>query len=136
MGYYTHYTLEINDNQKQVPSCTHKPKDVKYCPECGIAVGTVNLKDKVVQYLKDNYSDSGSGYDLAEIVDEYSDGWKWYEHEQTMRDISRVFPSVLFTLIGEGEESGDVWRKYFMDGKMQVSKAVISFEDFDEKKLT
>jgi hypothetical protein len=38
---------------------------------------------------------------------------KWYEHDHHMEVISREYPDILFILTGEGEESGDVWRKYF-----------------------
>ncbi len=138
MGYYTNYTIEIDSKQAQVPSCKHKPKDVKFCPECGVAVGMVDLYDNVIKHLEENYSDD---YDLASIVDNSSEGWKsegwkWYDHEKTMREISTKFPSVIFTLIGEGEESGDMWRKYFKNGKMQIAKAVmIHFESYDEELL-
>lgn len=60
---------------------------------------------------------------------------KWYKHESEMRKFSEKFPEVLFTLEGEGEESGDIWRKYFVNGKMQVAKAKISFDPFVVDKL-
>lgn len=52
----------------------------------------------------------------------------WYKHEDDLLRLSRNFPKHLFTLIGEGEESGDLWRKYFRNGKMQVAKAKITFD--------
>lgn len=61
--------------------------------------------------------------------------YSWYEHESDMKKISREFPGVLFLLEGEGEEAGDLWKKYFRSGKMQTAKAVITFEPFDESKL-
>lgn len=60
---------------------------------------------------------------------------KWYNHEADMKALSYKFPGVLFTLFGEGEESGDIWKKYFQDGKMQFCKAVIDFPKFDAKLL-
>lgn len=64
-----------------------------------------------------------------------SDAIKWYEHEDDMRVLSGQFPGVLFTLEGEGEEGGDLWIKYFLNGKMQSSPAKITYEPFDASKL-
>ncbi|WP_339273795.1 hypothetical protein MKY59_21615 [Paenibacillus sp. FSL W8-0426] len=72
---------------------------------------------------------------LAFAVGEQSDSCKWYEHEEDMRAFSKRFPDVLFELTGEGEESGDLWRKYFKNGKMQNCSAIITYEPFDESKL-
>ena len=67
--------------------------------------------------------------------DPFYDACKWYEHEQDMRAFSKKFPKKLFTLKGEGEESGDVWIKYFQDGKMQSCKATLVFPEFDTRKM-
>jgi hypothetical protein len=64
-----------------------------------------------------------------------SDAAKWYEHETDIGGMSAAFPNVLLMLSGEGEESGDIWRKYFLNGKMQVAKARIEFDAFDPDKL-
>jgi hypothetical protein len=77
----------------------------------------------------------GYGYDfLKDLLDDDNDA-KWYEHEQNMREWSARAPDVLFTLEGEGEEAGDVWKKYFKDGKMQICRAVLTFEPYDPAKL-
>ena len=64
-----------------------------------------------------------------------NDPCKWYIHEQDMKELSKIYPETTFLLEGEGEESGDIWRKYFKNGKMQVCKAKIVFPAFDESKL-
>jgi len=61
---------------------------------------------------------------------------KWYSHEKDMRAHSLNWPELLFTLKGEGEESGDIWIEYYKNGKMQRCKARVVFDDFDESKLT
>lgn len=61
--------------------------------------------------------------------------WKWYEHEKDMLTLSAAHPAILFTLSGEGEEAGDVWKKYFLGGKIQVARATFVIEDFDPEKL-
>lgn len=60
---------------------------------------------------------------------------KWYDHEEDLKNFSKNYPDVIFILSGEGEESGDIWKKYFKNGKMQVAQAKISFEEFNENKL-
>lgn len=65
----------------------------------------------------------------------WNDSCKWYDHEQDMKTLSKIYPETTFLLEGEGEESGDIWQKYFKNGKMQVCKAEIVFPAFDESKL-
>jgi hypothetical protein len=67
------------------------------------------------------------------------DNWygesKWYDHEEDMRKISRIFPDVVFALQGVGEEYPDIWVKYFQNGKMQSEDAQIYLPSFDKDKL-
>jgi hypothetical protein len=60
---------------------------------------------------------------------------KWYNHDIDMKNYSLQYPNVRFTLNGEGEENGDIWFKYYKNGKVQVCKAIITYDDFDETKL-
>jgi hypothetical protein len=61
---------------------------------------------------------------------------KWYDHEPDMRALSRLNPDHLFILDGEGEEQGDVWRKYFKGGKCQEWRPSEQIpEPFDASKL-
>lgn len=70
-----------------------------------------------------------TGYSLT-------DECKWYDHEEHMREFSKEYPHVLFTLDGDGEENGDIWRKYFKNGKMQFEKqAKWEPPPFDPSKL-
>ena len=64
-----------------------------------------------------------------------NDACKWYEHEEEVAQFSKIYPDVLFELHGEGEESGDIWKKYFKNGKIQICNAKIIFDEFDESKL-
>ena len=52
-----------------------------------------------------------------------------------MREVSKQHPNVLFELSGEGGENGDLWKAYFKNGKMQMCKAKIIYDDFDEAQL-
>jgi hypothetical protein len=64
---------------------------------------------------------------------------KWYDHEKDMREMSKKFVGVVFTLHGEGEGRGgdqpDFWNKYFLDGKMQVARCKITYPMFNQRLL-
>ena len=48
---------------------------------------------------------------------------------------SKTKPNVLFLIDGEGEDSGDIWKQYFKNGKTFKAKAVLMFEDYSAYKL-
>lgn len=79
------------------------------------------------RFLKDNsekyygVDENGHGCDSV----------KWYEWKEDMIAMSRMFPGVLFKMHGEGEENGDMWDAYFLDGKVQVHKARIVIDPLD-----
>jgi len=59
----------------------------------------------------------------------------WYKHERDMLKYSKKFPGTVFELIGVGEDDDDMWKKYFKNGDVQISRAVITYEEYDEDKL-
>jgi hypothetical protein len=60
---------------------------------------------------------------------------KWYNHAEDMKKVSALFPDVLFTLEGEGEDAGDLWKEYFLNGKSHRVNVEITYAPFDESKL-
>lgn len=44
---------------------------------------------------------------------------KWYDHVKDIADLSKKCPGVTFHLSGEGEDAGDIWDAYALDGKVQ-----------------
>lgn len=56
----------------------------------------------------------------------------WYDHEKDMVKYSVQHPTVLFILDGDGEEPGDVWRKWFRNGQMRVWKANVKRPAFPD----
>jgi hypothetical protein len=65
----------------------------------------------------------------------FDEACKWYGNEGDMKKLSLEFPTVLFTLSGEGEEAGDIWKKYFRNGKIQIANAKITVAEFNPKEL-
>lgn len=96
-----------------------------------------------------NYTLSATqGYENQEEIEEkleeisgysiefgWNDSCKWYDHENDMKALSLLYPETTFLLEGEGEESGDIWQKYFKNGKVQTCRAEIVFPQFDESKM-
>jgi hypothetical protein len=138
MGYYTHYTLsyEIDNEDGEILALDKlkvelKAKGVELPP--GIQLEMSNLEERLEEVLEDEGFCSNSP--LMSFVNQNADDCKWYEHEEDMRRLSNMFPTVFFTLEGEGEESGDIWKEYYLGGKMQKCKARLEFDDFDKAKL-
>lgn len=68
---------------------------------------------------------------------DFKEELKWYDHENDLKEFSSrpKYKDVLFALSGIGENEGDIWIKYFKNGKMQVCEAEIVYPSFDESKL-
>ena len=109
MGYLTNYKLDVKNEHHDQADAFFKWAETK--------------------------PDVVSGYSLEHFLRSDHDTVKWYDHDKDMKEISKKFPELVFELCGEGEESGDIWKKYYKDGKVQVCKAKITFDEFDEKKL-
>ena len=60
---------------------------------------------------------------------------KWYDHVAELKEFSKRYPSAVLALAGEGEEGGDLWVKYFRNGKCQKCPAQIVYSPFNPDKL-
>lgn len=83
----------------------------------------------VAEVLSENEDFEGIDYALDENG-ETSGAVKWYSHEADMTALSAKYPEITFLLSGEGEEQGDVWRKYFRNGKSRSIYAKLTFPEF------
>ena len=70
------------------------------------------LDDQISSYIRGEQQKNDEFMYGVTPDGETSDSCKWYEHEEDLKPLSKKFPDVMFTLFGEGEESGDIWRKY------------------------
>ena len=61
--------------------------------------------------------------------EEFEEPRKWYDYKNDMEKLSLAFPTTYFLLYGAGEEQGDVWKAYFYNGKVQIIKAYLIFEN-------
>lgn len=62
---------------------------------------------------------------------EYKESGSWYEAIEQLVDFSNGHPDQLFVLSCEGEEAGDLWRAYVMNGIAQRVDAIITYPPFD-----
>lgn len=89
-------------------------------------------QDRIIKELREKYEEvayaideDGSTYDVS----------KWYDSDEDMKKISLEYPDTLFTLEGEGANNEDMWKAYFLNGKMQICNAKITFDAYDPNKL-
>lgn len=135
MGYYTTFKLNFA-LPKVVTDFADKLKElgIDVPPDVQIQQTTDALEASVIAAMEQEELYGIVGF-LNHVYDGDSESMKWYEWEDDMRFFSKKFPTVLFTLNGEGEENDDMWKAYFKNGKMQFCKAKIAFDPFNEKEL-
>lgn len=67
--------------------------------------------------------------------DELCMNGKWYDWPSHMKELSKRYPEHMFQLDGDGEDSDDIWRVYFKNGKSHDANTRLIYEDFDERLL-
>lgn len=108
MGYYTNFEIRVLDCELPIKNLVSLFKI--HCDECFDADG----KDDIIHVY----------------------GSKWYEHEKELSNVSKhELPTFIIEVMGYGEENGDVWRKFFFNGKVQRCETVIAFDPYDPEKL-
>ena len=135
MGYNTKYTLTLDITEVQSELNKKKQHDIE-------EIKLSNISNELkLRLIKDIEKSSRAGVPTqGDVVDfltfnPFEDECKWYDHEADMKALSMKYENVIFILYGEGEENGDMWTKYFLSGKMQIERAVISYGEFDKQKL-
>lgn len=113
MGYYTDFDLEVLNSQEfsyeEIIAASYKLCEI------------TNLydSDDVKEYCK-NYSDPFGWLT--------TDSWKWYDCEEDMIKLGKLFPEMCFCLSGNGEDRDDNWRLFIKGDKIERQEARIVFD--------
>ncbi len=136
MGTYTDFKMNIHHTGQPAERCKHaKPKNAKFCPECGLPNTPIDLQEQLIQWAEAHEKDYEVAHYMEALV-EYGEitEVKWYGHDGDMRAVSQAFPDVLFVMTCRSEEER-MWRSYYKNGKAQTVPAVITYDPFDPEKL-
>jgi len=111
MGYYTYYTLDVLD----------KNKNSILTPEldCELACKMAEIDDGYFGIPTNQYD--GLSFQIAD------DSMKWYDYDSDMTKLSKQFPDYLFYIHGEGEDREDLWDHYFLNGQDQYCPAEVRY---------
>lgn len=111
MGYYSYFELSAKpfDSKTLVPMSRYEELDVE--------IAKMNVMEDHI------YENEWSGYG------------KWYDCREDMLLLSTKFPEMLFTLHGDGDETGDLWYEYYNNGRLQRCPAEIVYPVYEEEKL-
>lgn len=94
----------------------------------------VNVSDTAMENCFHHVLQKTSGYQFHDNGDYlYLGDAKWYDWNEHLSKISQMdtFKNELITVEGDGEEQGDMWKAYFLNGNVKVAKAVVSFPEVD-----
>jgi hypothetical protein len=135
MGYYTNYSLHIDNSQVKDKVEKKKQSEIEEIQQSNISD---ELKQRLIRDVEKTYQTSVVTQNdvIGHLTySPFDEQCKWYEHTEDMLRVSMKYPNVIFSLYCNGEEDGDMWVEYFMNGKVQTERAVITYADFDPKKL-
>ena len=111
MSYYVYYSLEVKkDKTKLGRAATEKHEEA------------IN---------KSTFAEYGH-YDYGMFEDRIAN---WNE-DKTMLKYSKKHPTLVFFLEAVAQERDVYWGTYYKNGKKQYSKGKVTYDRFDEKKLT
>ena len=117
MGYYSDFKLEIEGDESEISKIKESMKSVVDNNDCKSDLG---------------FYEAATAY----IEGDDKDSTKWYDYQEDLKRISEDYPTLLFKLYREGEECRDLEHSYNKNGMSQLCPAIITFEEYDESKLT
>lgn len=97
-------------------------------------MGVESNEDNDTESLKQFQYDIDSEYEFGSeelqldwLIHGDCDNMKWYDHHEDMCELSKRYPNLLLWLTGNGEESGDIWKAWYRNGKSVVVKPKLDF---------
>lgn len=99
-----------------------------YYTSYSISVSDESKLNKVLKLLH-NISDGEVPSDSAYF------NAKWYDFEEHVYAVSKQVPNILITIEGEGEDNGDLWIEYWMNGKVCGGQAQIIYPEYKPSSL-
>ena len=69
-----------------------------------------------------------TGYSIDALE---GDTIKWYDYDTNMLDLSKLYPSTIFHLWGDGEDSDDNWHAVYCNGEYRKVEAEITYPKID-----
>ena len=110
MGYFTTFAVTAQENGKEIDFSDSMKHELA----------------KITQEIDST--------DIDELAERYFNS-KWYSYDSDVKLLSEKFPNIVFTVEEQGEDSDDLWKHYFFNGKSQFAKGQIVYPQFDEKIL-
>lgn len=117
MGYYTRFQIKAVDT---TPGAERPVLDAKF-------FNSLKLLD--LDPDDQMWEEAGDERFLLAGGEEY----KWYDHDVEMKKISKKHKDIVFILDGEGEESGDIWRTFYLNGKMTTWRPTIEPPEWNDE---
>ena len=56
---------------------------------------------------------------------------KWYGYTEDMIELSKLYPTTIFIIEGDGEKSDDLWKAGYFNGSYQQVQAKLVYPEFD-----
>ena len=69
--------------------------------------------EKIFDWIKNNTS--------SDMRFGWLDNATWYDWDEDMVALSKVYPNIIFELFGEGEETEAIWKAIIYNGKFKIT---------------
>jgi hypothetical protein len=118
MGYYTMHSLYVHTNDPE-----------GFTPELVGKISDALRGQGILGYALEDGPELVPDGDQTALWFSGKEPVSWYRCDEDMLAVSRLFPGCVFRLHGDGEDKGDLWYGYYMDGQMEVCQAEVVYPE-------